>query len=286
MKVIEAFKKDKPALSFEFFPPKTPEQEEHLFATLHTLKTFQPDFVSVTYGAMGKTREKTFTWVKKIKDEFQLEPVAHLTCIAATRPDIAEQLNLLGKIGIDNILALRGDPPAGQEIFVASPDGFHFAKELIAFIKRLQPQFCLGAACFPENPASIPYLKEKVVAGAEYAISQLFFDNDFYFAFNEKCQKTGINVPIIPGLMPITSLKQIKKMTSVCCATIPAKLLAQLEKHENDPSAIEKIGAEHTTAQAQGLLKAGAPGLHFFVMNQAEPISTILHNLNVTGPNT
>ncbi|MDD5594425.1 MAG: methylenetetrahydrofolate reductase, partial [Candidatus Margulisbacteria bacterium] len=218
MKVIDAFKKADPALSFEFFPPKTPEQEKHLFEVIGKLKVFAPDFVSVTYGAMGTTREKTFFWVREIKEKFKIEPVVHLTCVAATRDDIARQLDELESMGVKNILALRGDPPEGQKDFVPPADGFRYAKELIAFIKSRKPGFCVGAAGFPEghpgapNPAAdTQYLKQKIDAGAEYVMTQLFFDNRFYFDFAARCQKAGINVPIIPGLMPITSLRQMKK---------------------------------------------------------------------------
>jgi methylenetetrahydrofolate reductase (NADPH) len=282
MKVTEAFNKAAPALSFEFFPPKTPEQEQHLFAVIGKLKAFQPDFVSVTYGAMGKTREKTFYWVKEIKTNFGIEPVAHLTCVAATKEDIARQIDELVAIGVENILALRGDPPEGQQDFIPPQDGFKFAKELIAFIKAKKPGLCLGAAGFPEGKQAIEFLKQKVDAGAEYIITQLFFDNKFYFDFVARCRAAGINVPIIPGLMPLTSYHQIKKMTSVCGATIPKTLLTELESKKDDAQAILKLGTEQTLCQARQLLAAGVPGLHFFVMNQAEPIAAILGQLNIT----
>ncbi|OGB90168.1 methylenetetrahydrofolate reductase [NAD(P)H] [candidate division WOR-1 bacterium RIFCSPHIGHO2_01_FULL_53_15] len=279
MKVTEAFKKAAPALSFEFFPPKTPEQEEHLFDVIGKLKAFKPDFVSVTYGAMGTTREKTFHWVETIKNKFKIEPVAHLTCVAASKKDIAGQLDQLDKIGIENILALRGDPPEGTTEFVPPADGFKFARDLIRLIKEKKPGFCLGAAAFPENTASLAYLKEKIEAGAEYAITQLFFDNRYYFEYVEKARKAGLSIPIVPGLMTITNLKQIKRLTKVCGATIPEPLLKKLEALDGDTEAIHKLGAEHTLAQARELIKAGAPGLHFFVMNQAEPIAQILKQL-------
>ncbi len=281
MKVTEAFKKEAPALSSEFFPPKTPEQEQHLFEVIGKLKTFQPDFVSVTYGAMGKTREKTFFWVKEIKNRFGVEPVAHLTCVAATRDDIARQIDELAGMGVENILALRGDPPEGTTDFVPPADGFKYAKELIAFIKQHRPGFCLGAAGFPESAQNIDHLKQKVAAGAEYVITQLFFDNKFYFDFVAKCRAAGIEVPIIPGLMPITSYHQIKKMTSTCGATIPKSLLESLEARQDDPAAIREIGAEQTACQARQLLAAGVPGIQFFVMNQAEPIASILKELSL-----
>jgi methylenetetrahydrofolate reductase (NADPH) len=280
MKISEAFAKGAPTLSFEFFPPKTPGQEKRLFEVIAQLKKFNPDFVSVTYGAMGTTREKTFFWVNEIKNKYGLEPVVHLTCVAADRDDISRQLDELEKMGVENILALRGDPPEGQKDFLPPANGFKFAKELIAFIKKRNPSFCLGCAGFPEGHPRAPslerdieYLKQKIDAGAEYVITQLFFDNRFYFDFIERCGKAGIKVPIIPGLMPITGLHQIRKMTDVCGATVPGRLL---EKLEDNPSQTIKIGAEQTLTQARELLKSGVPGLHFFVMNQAEPISSIL----------
>jgi methylenetetrahydrofolate reductase (NADPH) len=282
MKVTEAFKKAAPTLSFEFSPPKTPEQEKHLFEVIGKLKTFRPDFVSVTYGAMGTTRAKTFAAVKEIKMNFGLEPVAHLTCVAATQDDIARQIEELEQIGVQNILALRGDPPEGRKDFLPPEGGFKFAKELIAFIKARQPGFCLGAAGFPEAPQTA-YLKQKIDAGAEYIITQLFFDNKFYFDYVAQCRAAGINVPIIPGLMPITNYHQIKKMTQVCGATIPQDLLASLEAKQDDTQAISELGTERAVCQARQLLAVGAPGLHFFVMNQAEPISTILKELQFAG---
>lgn len=281
VKVIEKLNKGKPTLSFEFFPPKTPEQEAHLYEVLGQLQQFRPDFTSVTYGALGTTSGKTFRWVAEIKNKFKIEPVAHLTCVAATRESILAQLNELEGMGVENILALRGDPPEGQPDFTPPPNGFRYAKELVAFIKKHQPGFCLGVAGFPEGHPQSPslakdteYLREKITAGGEYVITQLFFDNRHYFGFVERCRKAGINVPIIPGIMPIISLKQVKKMTKVCGATIPADLLAKLEKNE-------KIGIEYAITQCRELLERGVPGIHFFVMNQSGPISQILDQLKI-----
>jgi methylenetetrahydrofolate reductase (NADPH) len=286
MKVIDALKKGKPTLSFEFFPPKTREQEAHLFEVIGQLKKFSPDFVSVTYGAMGATREKSFYWVREIKEKFQINPLAHLTCVAATKKSILEQIEELSRLGVKNILALRGDPPEGQKDFVPSPDGFRYAKELVALVKKHRPEFCLGVAGFPEGHPDVQdlatdtrYIKEKVEAGADYIITQLFFDNRYFFDYLKRCEAAGIRVPIVPGIMPITSLKQIKKMTKVCGATIPAGLLERLEKFSDDRSAVEEIGVEQAVSQSQELLKAGVPGIHFFVLNQAGPISRILNKI-------
>jgi methylenetetrahydrofolate reductase (NADPH) len=239
---------------------------------------------------MGTTRAKTFAAVKEIKAGCGIEPVAHLTCVAATRDDIARQLEELAASGIENILALRGDPPEGQKDFVPPQGGFQYAKELIAFIKSKKPGFCLGAAGFPEGhpkakspQADIDYLRQKIAAGAEYVITQLFFDNQFYFDYVSKCRAAGIKVPIIPGLMPITNYHQIKKMTQVCGATIPHDLLERLEAKQDDAQAVSELGTEQAVCQARQLLAADVPGLHFFVMNQAEPIATILKELRLAG---
>lgn len=286
MKVIDALKKGEPTLSFEFFPPKTKEQEKKLFEVIFQLKKFNPDYVSVTYGALGTTREKTFFWVKEIKQRFGIESVAHLTCVAASRDDIRKQIDELEKMRVENILALRGDPPGGGTKFVPPPHGFHFAKELVSFIKKYRPQFCLGVAGYPEGHPEAPnldtdikHLKQKVEAGAEYIVTQLFFDNRYYFDFVERCRKAGITVPIVPGIMPITNYKLLRKMTEICGATIPEKLLSKLEKNKNDLEIVRKIGVEQAVSQCQELLRAEVPGLHFFVLNQSEPISQILGQL-------
>jgi len=283
MKVSELLTSGRPTLSFEFFPPRTAEQETQLYAALDGLKIFRPDFVSVTYGAMGTSRQKSFFWAKEIKQKYQLEPVGHLTCIAATRSDIASQLEELSSFGVANILALRGDPPAADTAFVSPANGFRYAKDLISFIKKTTPALCVGCAGFPEGhpkagslAQDTDYLKQKIDAGAEYVMTQLFFDNSFYFAFLERCRQAGIKAPIIPGLMPITSYNQITKLTAVCGATLPTPLLAQLEKHQADPKSIMEIGEEQAVRQCQELTANKVPGLHFFVMNRAAPITDIL----------
>lgn len=279
MKVTDALLRgETPTLSFEFFPPKTVEQEEQLFTTLEKLKIFAPDFVSVTYGAMGTSRERTFLWAERIKHGFGLEPVAHLTCVAATRQSIREQLAELNRIGVRNLLALRGDPPLDQPNFQPPAEGFRYAKELVSFIKKERPDWCLGVAGFPES-SSENFLKEKVEAGAEYIISQLFFDNRHFFSFLGRCRQAGITVPIIAGLMPITSYKQLALFTAKCGASIPDLLREKLEKYQHDPAGIRQIGLEQTLAQSKDLLAKGVKGLHFFVMNQSEPIASIIRQL-------
>lgn len=290
MKITEAFNQGRPALSFEFFPPRDQEQENALYQVISRLRSFRPDYVSVTYGALGTTQAKTFFWAARIKNEFGIEPVAHLTCVAADKRKIKEQLKALAALKVNNILALRGDPPADQPDFVPPNDGFAHADELIAFIKSVDPGFCLGAAGYPEKhpeavslSADIDNLKKKVRAGAEFIVSQLFFDNCFFFDFVKLCRQAGIDLPIIPGIMPISSWKQINKMAEMCGASLPETLLKTLKENENNPPAIEAIGREQAVRQCQELLRAGVPGLHFFVLNRAEPISSILKELKLPG---
>jgi methylenetetrahydrofolate reductase (NADPH) len=286
MKVIDALKKGEPTLSFEFFPPKTAEHEKRLFDVLARLKKFDPDFASVTCGALGSNKDKTLFWAKEIKDKYSIEPVVHLTCVSATKDSILKQLEEVKKEGIENILALRGDPPEGRPEFTPPENGFAHAKELVAFIRSHRFDFCLGVAGYPEGhreSASLEkdtqYLKEKIDSGADYVISQLFFDNRYFFDFMERCLKVGLQLPIIPGIMPITSVKQVEKMVEICGATIPAKLLAKLEKHAADKKGVVELGVEQAVSQCQELLEAEVPGLHFFVMNQSGPISQILKEL-------
>ena len=289
MKVIEAFKKDQPALSFEFFPPKTAEQEAHLFDVIGELKAFHPDFVSVTYGAMGNTKDKTLEWVKKIKQQFGIDPVAHLTCVNASRAQIMEYLEALRSNGVENILALRGDPPEGCEHFISPDDGFSCARDLVKFIKHEMPQFCIGVAGYPGGHPEfggklndeIAYDKEKVNSGAEYLISQLFYQKNLFIEFHQRALEAGIKAPIIPGIMPIANYKQVSRMVEKTNVTFPKWLKEKLEKHQNDAKSIKEIGIEVAVDQARGLLGYGVKGLHFFVMNQSEPIKTILKELKL-----
>ena len=285
MKVIDLLNSGKQTLSFEFFPPKNLEQEEHLFAVVNQLKTFSPDYVAVTYGALGTNQEKSFHWVGKMKNEFKIEPVAHLTCVADDKEGIRRKQKELGGLGIKNILALRGDPPEGMDKFPPLPKGFKYASELVALIKKEQPDICIGVAGYPEKhpeakslEKDIQHLKVKVDAGADYIVTQLFFDNQKYFAFVDKCRKAGIKVPIVPGIMPITSYKSIFKMTQTCGASLPNDLLIKLEKHKEDHGSIQTIGVEQAINQCAQLRREKVPGLHFFVLNQSIPITEILNH--------
>jgi methylenetetrahydrofolate reductase (NADPH) len=288
MKVIEALRQEKPTISFEFFPPKTQEGESRLFEVIEEMKSLRPDFASVTCGAMGTARDKTLFWAEQIKEKFQIEPVVHLTCVAESKKNILGHLKEMQSAGINNVLALRGDPPEGEENFRPPHDGFRFAKELIIFIKSHNFDFCIGVAGYPEGhreTASLEkdtqYLKEKIEAGADYIITQLFFDNRFFFDFQKRCSKAGINAPIVPGIMPITGLKQLRKLIEICGASVPEKLLRELERADGDKEAVRRIGIDQAVSQCEELLQAGVPGIHFFVMNKSGPISQILRRLNL-----
>lgn len=258
---------------------------DRLFETVARLRGYEPAYVSVTYGAGGSTRRLTVELVRRIKREAGLEAMAHLTCVGSTREDLASVLDELQQAGIDNIIALRGDPPRGQSAFVATEGGFSHASELIAFI-RARYDFCLAAACYPEKhpeapslAADLQYLKAKVDAGADVLITQLFFDVADYFRFVESARALGVEVPIVPGVMPITNLSQVKRFTALCGATIPTPLLARLEAAGDDSEAVQAIGVEHATEQCRALLDGGAPGIHFYTLNRSRATVDILDRL-------
>ncbi|HOW28372.1 MAG TPA: methylenetetrahydrofolate reductase [NAD(P)H] [Elusimicrobiota bacterium] len=285
MKISELLKKIKPSFSFEFFPPKTDEDVRQLFQTAETLKALNPTYVSVTWGAGGSTHRKTIDTVCGIKKNLGIDTLAHLTCVGASQDDLTAILGELQERGVENILALRGDPPKGETQFVPAPDGFSHADQLVAHIRRSWG-FCIGVACYPERhpesaspEADIDHFIGKVEAGADFAATQLFFDNRFYFEFVEKVAKRGVRIPILPGLMPITSVSQIKRFTSLCGATVPKALMAELERRQDDPAAVIQLGIEHSTRQAEELLRRGAPGIHFYTMNRSLSTEKIVRNL-------
>jgi methylenetetrahydrofolate reductase (NADPH) len=265
-----------PTLSFEFFPPKDDIGFWDLYKTIESLKPLDPTYVSVTYGAGGGTRRKTVDLVGRIKRDIGIEPMAHLTCVAATRDEIARVLDDLRSQKIENILALRGDPPAGTTSFVPVEGGFHHANELIAFIREHHDHFCIGAACYPEGhpeapncEADLANLKHKVDTGVDFLISQLFFDNVDFFTFQDRARHAGVTVPIIAGIMPILSVGQIKRFTQMCGARIPADLLRRVEAVEDDPEAVRQIGMYHSTQQCLDLLRGGVAGIHFYTLNRS-----------------
>ena len=285
MKISEILKRVCPAFSFEFFPPKDDDGFDKLFQTIDQLKRWNPAFVSMTYGAGGSTRAKTIDLVGRIKDEIGLESMAHLTCVGHSTDEIRLVLEDLKDRGVDNVLALRGDPPLGRTDFVKPQNGFGYASELVEFIRE-NFSFCIGVAGYPEGHVECPdkllgleHLKRKVEAGTDFIVTQLFFDNRFYFDFVDRLRGMGIDVPIIPGIMPILSLNQIKRFTKMCGATIPDDLISRLESAQDDPEAVRRIGIKHATVQCEKLLLEGAPGIHFYTLNRSRATLSVLEQL-------
>lgn len=285
MKIIHKLSPQKPAFSFEFFPPKDQVGVDRLFDTVARLQAYDPAYVSVTYGAGGSTRRLTVDLVTRIKREVGLEAMAHLTCVGATREEIRGVLDQLQAAGIDNVLALRGDPQKGETTFVKSEGGFGYASELTAFIRESY-DFCLAGACYPESHpesasavADLENVKLKVMAGVEVLVTQLFFDSRDYFSFVARARAAGINVPIIAGIMPITNLSQVKRFTALCGAMIPGPLLARLEAAGSDLVLVQQIGVEHATAQCRELIDGGAPGIHFYTLNRSPATVEVLERL-------
>jgi methylenetetrahydrofolate reductase (NADPH) len=279
-----------PAFSFEFFPPKTDEGEKNLREALEELRKDRPSYVSVTYGAGGSRRDRTIELVKWIKQDLGIEAMAHFTCVAATVEDLRSTLDDIREAGIDNVLALRGDPPSGEAEWRKTDGGLEFSTQLIDLI-RGGYDFAVGAACFPEvhpqaeNPESdIRFLKEKVDAGATFLITQLFFDNTRYFEFVERAREAGITVPIIPGIMPVTNYAQIKRMSDMCGASFPEQYEAELEARKDDPDATADLGVAYATLQCADLLARGAPGIHFYTLNRSPATRAILAALRAARP--
>jgi methylenetetrahydrofolate reductase (NADPH) len=281
-----------PSFSFEFFPPRTSEGERNLGRALAELSRLEPTFVSVTYGAAGNEaqKRKTVDIVASIKAEHGLEAMAHFTCVGATVSQLRETLDLMRDAGIKNVLALRGDPPAGQTAWTATEGGLSYSRELIELIRN-EYHFAIGAACFPEvhmhaesADSDLRYCKEKVDAGARFLITQLFFDNAIYWDFVVRARDAGIDVPIIPGIMPITNFEQIKRFTSMCGATIPDGLLRELGLRADQPDAVADLGLSYATLQCSDLLAKGAPGIHFYTLNRSTATRAILSALRCTTP--
>ncbi|RTG98012.1 methylenetetrahydrofolate reductase [NAD(P)H] [Thermus scotoductus] len=287
MKIRDLLKaQEGPLFSFEFFPPKTPEGEEALFRTMEELKAFRPAFVSITYGAMGSTRERSVLWAKRILG-LKLNALAHLTVAGQSQEEVAGVLDRFVEAGVENILALRGDPPQGERVFRPHPEGFRYAMELVAFIRsRYGEGVSVGGAAYPEGhpeseslEADLRHFKAKVEAGLDFAITQLFFNNAHYFGFLERARRMGIAIPILPGIMPITSYTQLRRFTEVCGASIPGPLLSRLERYQEDPKAILEIGVEHATRQVAELLEAGVEGVHFYTLNKSPATRMVLERL-------
>jgi methylenetetrahydrofolate reductase (NADPH) len=290
MRIVDLLERQRPVFSFEFFPPKTDEGHQTLRNTLEVLKDDQPNFVSVTYGAGGATRNTTVEITKTIKRDFGIEAMAHLSCVGEPRERLVEILEEIQASGIQNVLALRGDPPRGETTWTPHPGGLAYSVELIRLIKD-NFDFCVGAAGFPEvhldapNRASdLRYAKAKIDAGADFLITQLFFDNEVYFEYVEDARGVGIEVPIVPGIMPITNYGQIHRFTDMCGATIPEELEQQLTGRADDPEAVAELGVAYATLQCSDLLARGAPGIHFYTLNRSPATRAILAALRAAHP--
>jgi len=287
VKLADLYARPGLTLSVEFFPPKTDKGEENLFNEIEIIKRLNPSFCSVTYGAGGSTREKTVDLVETIHDGCGLEVMCHLTVVGQSKDDARSILRRLREKGIENLLALGGDPPQGMADWCPHPDGFHHAVELVREAIALGG-LSVAVAGFPEvhpramsRQSDLQFLKEKVDAGAVAIITQLFFDNEDYYRFIEDLRKLGVKVPIVPGVLPILSATQIRRFTDLCCAKIPAVLEAKLVKVENDDDAAVEIGIEYASRQCEALIKFGAPGLHFYSLNKSRSVAAICKNLGL-----
>jgi methylenetetrahydrofolate reductase (NADPH) len=278
-----------PFFSFEFFPPKSDEGVVALMATVATLRTLEPAYVSVTYGAGGSTRDRSIDVAKRIKNELGIEVLAHVTCAGSSAVDLRTLFTELEAAGIQNVLALRGDPPRGAAGFVPAEGGFRYAAELVAMLER-EFDFCIAGACYPEKHPEAPSqhadleaLERKVSAGARFLITQLFFDNAQYFEFVARVRARGITVPIVPGIMPITNYDQIERFTAMCGATIPARLRAELDVRRGEPEAVSELGVAYATLQCIDLLDRGAPGIHFYTLNKSPATRAVVSALRASG---
>jgi methylenetetrahydrofolate reductase (NADPH) len=284
MRISEALATQRPFFSFEFFPPRDDAGSKQLFVAIEALAPLRPAFVSITYGAGGSTRARTVALAKQIQQEAGMTVVAHVTCVNASRAELRALFDDLSRAKIENVLALRGDPPSGTP-FAQAAGGFAHADELIAMLRR-NYDFCIGAACYPEKhpeassaEADLEALKRKADAGADFLVSQLFFDNALYFSFERRAKAAGVAVPMLPGLMPITNFAQIERFVAMCGASIPPKLRVEMETRKGDVKAVEDLGVAYASMQASELLQAGVPGLHFYTLNRSPATRAIVSAL-------
>lgn len=290
MRIDEIISEQRPTFSVEFFPPKTAEAKDELFETARALRELEPDFVSVTYGAGGSTRDGTVEITTALKNEIGFETMAHLSCVGETTEGLATTLDRIEAAGIENVFALRGDPPRGQEDFVQPAGGLGSAAELASFIAAGW-DFGIGGACFPEVHPEAPdletdlqYLKTKVDAGATFLITQLFFDNQVYFDFVKEARARGIEVPILAGVIPVASFAQTKRICELCDATIPPQLEAAFAAAGGEPEREFELGIAYAAQQCAELLIAGAPGIHFYALNRAPATRAVLGALKASRP--
>ncbi len=285
MKISEVFKKKKQGISFEFFPPKSPGGKDAFLKVVKELNAFDPLYVSVTYGAGGTTQDRTINTLKWIKEETDLTVMSHLTCIGATHASLNALLKEYEAHGIDNVLALRGDPPKNLPDFDPERGEFKYAKDLVDFIKRYR-YFSIAVAVYPEGHPQSPsiekdleYTKRKIDAGADFAVTQMFFDNRFYYNFMDRAAKLGIAIPILPGIMPIVDCKRIVEFAGICNATVPQEILDRMEPVLDLPEEMRKLGVEFAIKQCEDLIRHGVRYLHFYTMNRSDSVSEILKAL-------
>ncbi len=275
--ISELFAQNRPLRSLEFFPPKDDAGVDALCATARALQRMKPDFVSVTYGAGGTTRDRTAQVSALLKTELGFTVMPHLTCVGHSRADLVDIADRIHAGGFRNVMTLRGDPPKGATEFTPAPDGLRYANELVTLLKARHPDFCLGVGGYPEKHPEAPSLeadlvnlKRKVDAGAAFITTQLFFDNAVYYRFVDRCRAAGITIPIVPGIMPVLSLRQIQRFTSMCGASLPAKLITRLEAAADAVDVVETIGIDWSLTQIRDLLARGAPGYHLYILNRAK----------------
>lgn len=287
MRISEIYRPGTFGLSIEIFPPKTTDGDVSLFENLGRLAKYQPSFISCTYGAGGSTRNRTVELCTEIQSRYQVTATAHFTCVGATREQLREWLNFAGQQGIQNIMALRGDPPQGQEQFVHVEGGLRNANELVALIRAEFPGLGVGVAGYPEKhpgasdlATDLLNLKRKVDAGADAVYTQLFYVNDHFYRFRDECARLGVAVPIVPGIMPITEFARIKRITAMCQTAFPEDLAARLEAVQDDKQAQFEIGVDFAIEQCRELIEAGVPGIHFYALNKSHACEMILDALD------
>jgi methylenetetrahydrofolate reductase (NADPH) len=290
MRLPELFRSRRFVLSIEIFPPRTAEGDATLRKHLQSLLSFQPAFISCTYGAGGSTQDRTLAWCRAIQDELRRTSVAHFTCVGSSQDQLEQWLESARAAGVGNFMALRGDPPQGQTEFRAVDGGLKFASELVALIRRRMPDAGIGVAGYPEKHLEAPSLevdlqnlKRKVDAGADAIFTQLFFVNDSFLKFRDRCASLGITQPIVPGIMPVTDFARIQRITAMCGSAFPQELATRLEAVKDDSAAQFEIGVEYAIQQCRELLAAGVPGIHFYALNKSDACQRILSELPLTA---
>lgn len=290
MNIAQAYGPGRFGLSFELFPPKTDAGMKSLSAHVDRLVEFSPDYITCTFGAGGSTQDRTLEVISSVLERHELPMATHLTCVGLTASDIADYLKRAAALGIENVVALRGDPPHGETAFRSIDGGFSFANELVAFIREKYRKMGIAVGGYPEthqeatsSDLDIANLKRKVDAGADVVITQLFYNNADYFRFRDRCETAGIEVPVVPGLLPVTNLAQITRIASLCGASLPSDFSRALERQQDDADRQFAVGVEFAIKQAEELVRQGAPGIHFYVLNKADATGKILSAMTLPG---